>query len=135
MGASFLPAEFATGPAALITALVAGIAVAIVAGLAHRVALVAIGAVVGAIAGLSLAAAFALPVWSPLVGAAVGALAFPWTLQPVLKVVTPVMGATFIAWAVGMPDSPIVLLGLIVLGIVVQFSTGGKRRSQKDEDE
>ena len=115
----------------LITALIAGAAVAIVAGIAHRVALIAIGAIAGAVAGLGIASVLVLPFWVPLLGALIGALALPWGLHSVLKVVTPVVGATLIGWAAGWLDRPLWLAGLVAVGLVVQLSTGGKGKSRK----
>ncbi len=121
--------------AILVAALCVGLLVAILAGIAHRMALVAIGGVIGTVVGLVVASSFALPFWIPLVGAAVGALAFPWTLQPVLKVVTPAMGAVLVGWSVAMLENPLVVGVLFVMGVLVQFAIVGSAPKKAKDDE
>jgi hypothetical protein len=118
-----------------VAAVCVGVLVAILAGVAHRMALVAIGGVIGTVVGLALATSLALPIWVPLVGAAVGALAFPWTLQPVLKVVTPAIGAVLVGWSVAMLDAPLVVGVLFVVGVLVQFAIvgGAPKKAQEEE--
>ncbi len=122
--------------AILVAAVCVGILIAVLAGIAHRLALVAIGGVIGTMVGLALASSFALPFWVPLVGAAIGALAFPWTLQPVLKVVTPAIGAVLVGWSVAMLENPLVVGGLFVVGVLVQFAiVGSAAKKAKEADE
>lgn len=103
-------------------ALVAGVAVAGVAALAHRVALLAVGGVAGIVLGAGVGDLIggAGLVAGPAIGALVGALLFPWVFEWLLKLVTPAVGAVCIAWAVGRPDTLWLVLVLWLVGALVQ---------------
>lgn len=111
-------------------ALVAGLACAGGASLAHRVALLAIGAIagLGVGAGVGDLVGGAALLWAPLAGAVLGALMFPWVFPALLKVLTPAVGAVCLAWAAGKPDTLWLIGALWAFGAVVQL-VGGRGRS------
>ena len=113
---------------------VGGAVVMVTAVMAHRTAMLAVGVVLGAVGTVAAATLLVpvIPFWAPLAGAAVGALLFPLLYKQLLKVLTPAVGAVAIAWSAGLPEDPRLLLGLWVLGTLIQvFSIG----EQADEDE
>jgi hypothetical protein len=103
-------------------ALVAGVAAAGVANLAHRIGLLAVGGVAGLAVGAGVGdlAGGAAATWGPLVGVLAGAAVFPFVFQTLLKVVTPIVGAVAIVFATGHPERLWLLVGLSVLGVLVQ---------------
>lgn len=104
-------------------AVVMGAAVVGVAAMAHRVALLGVGAMlgvlVGAAAGSLAGAAGALP--GAGLGALVGALAFPWVFPWVLRLASAGVGAVSLAWAFGRPDALGWIAALWAVGTLVQF--------------
>lgn len=103
-------------------ALVSGVAVAGVAALAHRVALLAVGGVAGIVVGAGIGDLFggAGLVAGPAVGALLGALLFPWVFEWLLKLLTPAVGAVCVAWAAGRPDTLWLVVLLWAVGALVQ---------------
>jgi hypothetical protein len=112
----------------VVVALVCGGSVAGVAKMAHRLVLLAVGAMAGgtAVAALSAHVA-AVPMWGALLGMLVGALIVPWIWDQTLKILTPAVGAVAVAWAVGLPDNLLLVMGLWVFGAVAQLVGGGAR--------
>lgn len=120
-----------------IGAVAGGAAAAWVAHLAHKIALVAVGAV----AGLTISAAVlpwipGEPLWMPIVGLLIGGASFPWIYPALLKLFTPAVGAVGIAWAAGMPDTAWLLGGLWAFGAAVQLvGPGGTNDNDGEEEE
>ena len=111
----------------LVGAAIGGFAVMAVALVAHRLALVGIGALAGVVgtgAGAELLTLGAIPMWAFLLGALVGGVLLPWVFPLVLRLTTPLVGAILVAWAVGWPAEPLVLAGLWLLGVLVQLGFG-----------
>jgi hypothetical protein len=112
-----------------VVALVAGIAGAATLVYVERLALAAVGAAV--FGGLAIALApLVLPQveWPVLAAAAVvGAFVVPFVYRRSLRLITPVLGAIAVAWAVSRPDDPWLILGLSALGGVLQFTLTGKK--------
>lgn len=131
---SYLPLGTLDTTAVAITAAVAGMVAAVVAGLAHKAALVGVGGVVGVVVGAAAASALLLPFWVPLVGAAVGALVFPLAFKPLLKLLTPAVGAPLVAWAAGVPERIEVIVGLYLVGVLAQVFFLGKARKKAKDD-
>lgn len=114
-------------------AILAGVAVAGVVKLAHRIGLIAVGGVAGVAlgAGVGDLVGGGAVLWGPVAGALVGALAFPFLFQTLLKFLTPFVGAVCITYAAGRPDQ-LWLLGLLWgVGIVIQV---GLVRTRKAEE-
>ena len=113
---------------------VGGAVVMITAVMAHRTALLAVGTVLGAVGTVAAATLLVavIPFWAPLVGAAVGALLFPLLYKQLLKVLTPAVGAVAMAWAAGLPEDPRVLVGLWVLGSLIQVFSIGEQESDEE---
>lgn len=118
-----------------VAALVGGLGLVGAGSMAHRLAMVAAGALTGLVAGAAVVGLLGAPAWVGLVGLLLGALTFPWVYKQLLKLITPAVGAACLAWALGMPDRLEVLVGLWAFGAVVQF-VGEKQRPPVDpEDE
>ena len=125
---------------AVVASVLGGAFLAGVTRMAHRLAMLGAGAFTGLVVGAGLVQALSLPVWVTGVGVLAGAVLFPWVYEQLLKVLTPAVGAAFVAWAVGMPDQPAVLGGLWVFGTVVQVvgsrgGAGGRDTEVQDKDE
>ena len=116
----------------LVGAAVGGFAVLGVAVAAHKIALIGVGALSGAVAAASLVGPLALPMWAPVVGLVVGAVVLPLVFPLLLKVTTPLAGAALVAWAVARPTTLWVVAGLWLLGVVFQL---GFVRSRPKEEE
>lgn len=114
--------------------LVSGAASAWVAHVAHKVALVVIGALTGLCAGAAVSGLLPeAPLWVSVAGGLAGAVVFPWLYEAFIKVVSAAVGAVGLAWAVGMPDSVWLLGVLWTVGSVVQLL--GPRPEAADVDE
>ena len=116
----------------MVGALVGGISVAAAARMAHRLALVLIGAVAGLVLGGSAVQWLAAPAWVAGIGLLIGGLVAPFVYDRMLKIVTPAVGAVAIAWALGRPDSLILLAALWAFGAAVQLA--GQKRSAGVEE-
>ena len=113
-----------------------GIAAAWIAHLAHKIALIAVGAVAGLTAGAAILPWIPNePLWIPFVGLLVGAASFPWVYPALLKILTPAVGAVAVAWAAGMPDTAWLLGGLWAFGAVVQLVGPQRPADNADEEE
>jgi hypothetical protein len=118
--------------AAVVVAFVGAVATSIVAALLHRLALVAVGSVTGALFFASVAALINPAMWwLPLLGAALGALVFPFLFPLLLRLFTPAVGAACIAWAIGREDSLPIIGGIWLFGAVFQLAFGGKKKAKK----
>lgn len=115
---------------AIVGAVSAGLIGAVVAHLAHKLALVVIGALVGLTGGVVLAALILLPWWIVPLGAALGAIVLPWVYPHLLKVLTPAVGAVIVAWAVGKPDAIWLLVLLWAVGAVFQVRAAPARAEE-----
>lgn len=134
-GAAWLPA-LARPEVVGLGALVAGVAAAGAARLAHRIALVAAGGVAGVAFGAGLGELLATPaaVWAPLAGGLVGAILFPFTFRSLLKFLTPAVGALAVAFAAGRPTELWILGAVWLVGSLVQlgFLAGSKEAAAGD---
>ena len=120
----------------LVGAVIGGFAVMAVALVAHRLALVGIGALAGVVAAGAGAEIFAvgpLPLWAYLIGALVGGGLLPWLFPLLLRLTTPLVGAILVAWAAGWPEEPLVLAGLWLVGGLFQLGFGRRRRGKEPE--
>ncbi len=120
-----------------VAACVGGVGVLIAAHLALKVALIVAGALTGLVAAAALAPVLesvGAPWWSIFGGPIVGAIALPLLATLVLRVVAAAIGAVLVAWAVGLPTHPWLLLGLFALGAVVQFGVVGGRKAEAEAD-
>lgn len=124
--------EVATPAAVGISALIAGITVAIATVWVHRLGLVAVGALLGATLVAAVSPRLGLPWWVALVGSAVGGAAMPWVFPHLLLVATPAVGAMLVAHALGVPTHLGVLGGLWLAGVVIQ---GLSQRSPPEDEE
>lgn len=100
-----------------------GVVGAAAAHVAHRLALVVLGSLVGLVAGVSLLG-LGLPWWVVPLGAAGGAFLFPRVVHPLLAVMTAAVGAVLLAWALGHPESLPWVGGIWFLGASVQLRGG-----------
>lgn len=102
---------------------IAGLVCVGVAAAAHRLALVAVGAIAGITGGaavLTMLPLGAVGWWWPLPAGLLGALLFPLVFPLVLRILTPLLGAMAVAWAAGYPANlPLLALGWGT-GVVVQ---------------
>ena len=122
--------------AVLVCGLVGGGVLAGLAKVAHRWMLVLAGGAVGLLSGLVLAAEFAaLPVWTPVATLLVGGLGMPPLYRQLLKVITPLFGAIALVWSLGKMDSLAWLVGLWVMGALVQVRGGLGSADESEEDE
>lgn len=119
----------------LIGAVVGGLALGVGTRMAHKVAMVGAGALVGLVSGAVVVQLASAPVWVVPLGLLLGALTFPWIYKQLLKVLTPAVGAAGIAWAVGQPDNALVLVGIWVFGTVVQLVGPQAGHADVDDDE
>ena len=123
-----------TTPAVLVVAAVGGLVLAGLARMAHRVALLGIGAVAGGVGAAAVAPPLGLIAWwVPLVGAVIGALAFPFLFEWLLKLLTPAVGAVALVWAAGMPEQPWLLGLLWLVGAAIQLGFVETRSVEVDE--
>ncbi len=114
----------------LVVACVAGIAGAATLIYLERLALSAVGAAVFgglayAIVPMVMGPKVDWPIYAAI--AIVGAFVLPFVYRRSLKVVTPIVGAIAVAWAIGQPSGLGVILGLAVLGMVLQHTLTGKK--------
>ena len=114
-----------------------GVAGALLAWLVERVAVMTAGVLVGvAVANLLVPLVVAHPPWWTVpAGGAAGALLGPTLYRAALPLVTSLVGAFGLVWAAGWAPTPVVLGGLFAAGVVVQFATGGTKRSEATADE
>ena len=132
---SMVPALSGTG-AVLVCGILGGAVLSGLAKVAHRWMLVLAGGAVGLLSGIVVAAEFAfLPVWTPVATLLVGGLAMPPLYRQLLKLITPLFGATALVWALGRMDSLAWLVGLWVLGALVQVRGGLGTEDDPGEDE
>jgi hypothetical protein len=110
----------------LIAALVGGVVLAAIAAAVHRLALLALGALAGLVLASSLASLLSVAWWVPLAAAAVGAVAFLLLEKALLRVVTALVGAWVLAWALGRPDAAWLVVPAWLVGAV--FQTWSVRR-------
>jgi hypothetical protein len=111
------------GGVTAILAVVLALAGAVACQLMERVAVRLCGAAVGAILawqGWLLVQPGAGPWYVPAAGALVGALAFPYIYELALKLLTALVGAGCVAWAVGRPENGVLVLGLAAAGVGLQ---------------
>lgn len=130
----FAPAA-ASPVVALPVTLIGGVALLWIARTIERLAMLVAGGFTGLVVGLGLTAFLGVPPVFALGGALLGALLFPWVWERLLRVVTALVGAGLVAWAVAMPDQPALFLGLAVFGVVVQFASGGAPRDDDDDED
>lgn len=113
--------------------LIAGVLVAWAVSVAHRIALIGVGLLVGLTLGAAAAAAFAGgPAWA-LGGAVVGALTLPWVFDVLLGPTTAFVGAVLVLWAFAMPTSLPWLGALTLVGTLVQLFRPPRRASSARE--
>jgi hypothetical protein len=124
----YLPAAMHQQEAAIAVALAGGVVAAGSAAYIHRIGLVLVGAVVGLAATLAIASLAGLTPWIGLVGAAIGAVAFPFVYPKLLEVLTPAVGAAMIAWAAGLPHAVWILVPVFVIGCAVQLGGRDKKK-------
>ena len=117
----------------LVGALVGGITLATVARMAHRLALVLIGAMAGLVLGGAAVQWLSSPAWFAGIGMLVGGLLAPFVYDRLLKIVTPAVGAVAVAWALGRPDSLVLLAALWAFGAAVQLVGSRKKRAGAEE--
>lgn len=91
---------------------------------AERVAVGLVGAVV--VAGLAkallpLIAGAGLPWYVPLAAGVVGLVLVPAMLRAAIRVLTPLLGAIGVTWALGRPEDLRLLVGLAVVGALFQL--------------
>jgi len=103
---------------------------------AERLAIALLGAMV--LGGLSQTVAAAWlasePHWGiPVAGAAVGLVIFPRIYKALLPVITSILGALGLAWALDRPDDLLLIGGLSVAGSLAQIILARRERSD-DED-
>ena len=100
----------------------------------ERLAIAAAGAFLAVGAARALAP-LALPgptPWYLLVAAGIlGLLLFPRLYQRLLLVITPAIGAICVAWAAGRPTDLMLILGLTLVGVVLQLAQGRRSRSEE----
>lgn len=90
-------------------------------------------AAAGAFVAVGLATALAplvlpgQPQWpAQLAGGLLGLLLFPRIYERLLVVLTPAIGALCLAWAAGRHQDLLLVVGLTLVGVVVQLAVGGK---------
>ena len=132
--------HFTTGmtPTIALAAVVAGLAGAALLLKLERLAVSLTGAVL--VGGLvyavgPLVVTTPLPWFAPLIGAAVGMLLFPGVYRFALRVITPLLGAFCVAWAVGRPQDLLLIGGLAAVGSAFQLLRGGKGGRKREDKE
>jgi hypothetical protein len=115
--------------ATLVISGVLAVAGGVICHLGERLAVVVAGMLGGVAATVALEPLVAggLPWWAPIAGATVGGVLGPFLHRAALPILTAVVGAPAVAWAAQWPMSPVVIGGLVALGVVVQWMTGGSR--------
>lgn len=101
-------------------ALSTGLVGAVAAWLAHRMALILVGALAGLLTSVSLAAGFGWPWWSMLLGVGLGAALLPFVYPHLLKLLTPAVGALLVGWALHRLDVTWLLVLLWTVGAAWQ---------------
>lgn len=120
----------------LVAALIGGVVGVVVVRLAHGAGLAAIGAMIGAVAGTSLAVAFAAGAWwAGPVGAVIGAAAMPFLFDRLLPVTTPAAGAALITAAVGWTSPLVPFAVLYGLGVAAQIADRRPAKADDGDDE
>lgn len=121
------------------TQLIAALCLGVLGGgallLAERLAVAVLGAVV--VAGicravLPLVLGAAIPWYVPAAAGLVGLLLVPRLLRAGIKLLTPLLGAIGVAWAVGRPGSLPLIGGLAVFGALFQLFALRGDREQED---
>ena len=109
-------------------ALGAGLAGAVLMLLVEKIALSSVGAAV--LGGLTMAIApqflREVPWYAPAIAGLVGAMLFPAIYRRSLRIVTPVLGALVVGFALQRPDDLILLGTLAGVGIILQYTLTGK---------
>ena len=128
--APFVPA-IAAPPVPFVVAAVAGVALAVVVRLVHRVGVVVLGAVLGVAVGQAVAASFLPTAWWPAAaGLVVGAVAVPLAWKRLLSVITAAAGSLLVATAAGYPHDLRVVGVLFAVGVLAQ-GLGGRGRGEE----
>lgn len=117
----------------LVGAAVGGFAAMGLAAVAHKLALVGVGALAGVVAVASAAEVVAVPWWALLVGALLGAVVLPLVFPIVLKVTTPLAGSVLVAWALGWTN-PWMLGGLWLVGAAFQLGFVRERKGEEQAE-
>ncbi|MBN2799574.1 MAG: hypothetical protein JXX28_10540 [Deltaproteobacteria bacterium] len=113
-------------------AVILGLVSAAVATFAHRVGLASAGAILGLGGGAAAwqaATGAPAPLWVPLGGAALGALALPFAFGSLLLVLTPAVGALCLTGAAGWGQTLPVMGGLWLGGTAIQWLTRKRKRA------
>jgi hypothetical protein len=113
-----------------VVAVVAGIAGAGALLYMERLALGAVGAMI--FGGLAVVVApmivgGATQWWMYAAPALVGAFIVPFVYKRSLRIITPIIGAVAIGWAIDRPTDPGILIGFTALGVVIQHTLTGKK--------
>lgn len=119
-----------------VAAVCLGIVGAAVLAMAERVAVALVGAVI--VAGLShallpLITSAGFPWYVPAAAGVVGLFLLPSMLRAAIKLLTPLLGATGVCWALGRPDDLRILVGLTLTGAAFQLIV--LRRSKRDDED
>lgn len=116
-------------------AAVGGLVGAVLAGTIERFAVVVAGVLAGlgaAQVGWPLAASGAPPWWLWPVAALVGAALFPFLWRAALVPLTAWIGAVVVVDVAGVQPHPLVIAGVMLVGVVAQVAVGRKRAETED---
>jgi hypothetical protein len=112
-----------------IAAIAAAVVGAMITGFIEKLATRLAGGLVGAFFTDALWPLFQtaeMPLWVPAAGALVGLLIFPVFWRTALKIITPFLGSLCVAYAVGHPTHPVIIIGLTALGALIQLKAFSK---------
>ena len=134
--------RFAPGVTSPLGLFLAAVALGIVGGaicwFLERIAVMAAGALLAgglahALAPLVMGAV--TPWYVPVAASLLGLLLFPRLYRALLPVVTPIIGALCIAWALDRPDDLVLIGGVSAVGMIVQIAwSGGGKTKKKGKD-
>ena len=133
----FIGLQLASG-AELTTRLIAGLTLGIIGGailhFAERFAIAVTGALL--IGGLANAIAplvmgGPVPWYVPTAASLLGLLLFPSVYRALLKLITPLLGALCVAWALDRPQDVLLIGGLAAAGVIFQLVLGGTRKDKE----
>ncbi len=118
-------------------ALCLGVLGAAVLFMVERLAVALVGAVI--VAGLARAGmpyllGAGLPWYVPAAAGVVGLFLMPSLLRGAIKVLTPLLGAVGVTWALGRPGDVLLLGGLAVFGALFQLLVLRSRDGKRDQD-
>lgn len=123
----------------VIAALSLGVIGAFALYMAERVAVALVGAVIVAglaRVGMPLILGSGLPWYVPAAAGVVGLFLIPSLLRSAIRLLTPLLGALGLTWALGRQDDPRIFLGLVLMGVLFQLFVlrpGGGREKEKDD--